>query len=158
MARAGRSAAHRTASPPVQESPDVQDLLSHFGHGDAEREAQERAQLQSRREARRRARLRHRPFRMSAACIVILGAPLSLLAGLLWMQSSAQALSWHDTKLQDQITESRFDLERTRKEIAAANASPHIASWASERHWRRATLKDFDQVTEGAAVTTVAGE
>jgi hypothetical protein len=146
--RQGRSTAGRAAARPAPESSDVEELLSHFGHGNAEHMAQERAVLQSKREARRRARLRHRPFRMSAAGVAILGAPLGLLACLLWLHSSALSLSRREAKLQDRISESRFNLERTRKEIAALNASPHIASWANARHWRRATLQDFDQVTD----------
>jgi hypothetical protein len=129
------------------EAVDVDDLLSHFGHGVAERQAQTRTELEARREARRRARLRHRPFRMSAVGTVIVSAPLVLLASLLWLKSSALTLSRHDSKLQDQISAARFELERTRKEIATVNASPHIERWASERGWRRATQKDFDRVS-----------
>jgi hypothetical protein len=141
------------------ESADVTELLSHFGHGNAERKAQARAEVEARREARRRARLRHRPFRMSAAGAVIISAPLVLLASLLWLKSSALTLSRHDTKLQDRISAARFELERTRKEIATVNASPHIERWASERGWRRATQKDFDRVSSlDARPSASAGE
>lgn len=121
---------------------EMQALLSHFGGVDAEREAELREQIK----ARRRARRRHRPFRLNAVAIVLVGAPLCLVASLLWMRSSALALSRHDAKLQDRIAAARFDLERTRKEIAALNASPHLESWAKKRGWRRATQTDFDQV------------
>lgn len=138
-----------------RQSEDVGDLLLYFGHGDAQREAKLRAQMEAQREARRRARRRHRPFRLTPAASVIIVAPLLLLASLLWLRSSALALARHDSRLQEQITTARFDLERTRKEIATVSASPHIESWAAERSWQRAAQNDFDRVP-GAEKTTAA--
>jgi hypothetical protein len=154
---AGRSVARRVGVRPAPDSADVEELLSHFGHGNAERDAREREQLLSRREARRRARLRHRPFGMSAICALFLGVPVGLLACLLWLQASAQTLQRRDSQLKDQATETRFALERTRKEIAALGASPQITSWAQQRHWRPATLQEFDQVTDYGSEGSASG-
>jgi hypothetical protein len=146
------SAESAQAAPATQE---VAELLSHFGHGGAQQDAKVREQVEVRREARRRARRHHRPFRLTLVAGVLVGAPLFLLASLLGLRSNALALSRRDAKLQDQISVARFDLERTRKEIAALNASPHIEQWAKERGWQRTTQKDFDQVP---AATQSSGE
>jgi hypothetical protein len=143
---------------PRREIDDVQELLSHFGHGNAELEAKERAQLEAKREERKRARRRHRPFRMSAPAAVITFVPLVLLASLLWLRSSSLALSRQDAKLQQQIDEARFDLQRTRKEIALLAASPQAGTWAQQRGWRVATQSDFDQVPGETATQIAAGE
>jgi hypothetical protein len=129
---------------------EVQELLSHFGHGSAAHEATVREHLNAKRVMRSRARRRHRPFQLSLTTLALSGAPLCLLASLLWLRSSALAMSRRDAKLQDQISVARFGLERTRKEIAALNASPHIEQWAKERGWQRATQKDFDEVPSAA--------
>lgn len=139
------SRAHQSthAAPDARE---VADLLSHFGHGSAEKESKVRAQMTARREVLRRARRRHRPFRLTAIAGVLGAAPLCLLACLLWLRSSALALTRQDAQLQNQISAARFELERTHKETAALNASPHIEQWAKDRKWRQATQQDFDQV------------
>ena len=150
--------APRVASRLAPNSHEVEELLSHFGHGDAARGEQVRALLESKRGERRRARLRHRPFRLTLAAAVLAGAPLFLVASLLWLRSSALAMSRSDTKVQDQINAARFSLQATRKEIAAMNASPHLEQWAKERHWQRATQKDFDQVNPNISGATEIGD
>lgn len=135
---------HRSRVAP--DSDDVQDLLSHFGHGATARESHVREQLDESRAQRRAARRRHRPFRVSATAIALSAAPLGLLASLLWLRSSSLSMARRDTQLQNQINASRFDMEHTRQEIAAMNASPHIEAWAKERKWQRANQQDFDQI------------
>lgn len=147
--RTGTRHATRIKRASTQAAPDsreVRELLSHFGHGEASLQAKARDEMQVRRDVRRRARLRHRPFRMTVAATLLGAAPLALLASLLWLRSSALAMSRQDSKLQNQINAARFELQNTRKQIAALNASPHLDEWAKERKWRRATQKDFDQV------------
>jgi hypothetical protein len=142
---------------PRREAEDVNELLSHFGHGNAELQERERAQLEAKHQERKRERRRHRPFHMSAPATVIVLVPLFLLASLLWLRSSSLALSRHDAKLQQQIEETRFDLQRTRKEIALLAASPQAGTWAQQRGWRVATQSDFDQMP-AEPLTEVAGQ
>jgi hypothetical protein len=90
---------------------------------------------------------------MTLVATALVGAPLTLLACLLWMNSSALALSRRDAALQKNIEAARFELQSTRREIAAVNASPRVEEWAKERGWHQATQQDFDDVSKVATPT-----
>ena len=130
------------------ESADLRGLLDHFSGENAARTEQKQKEVEARRTARKRDRLRHRPFRLTILATTMAGAPLAILACLLWMRSSALALSRQDAALQNKIEATRSELERTRQEIAAVNASPQVEQWAKERGWRRANQNDFDEVSK----------
>lgn len=130
------------------ETADLRGLLDHFTGENAARALQQQKEVEARRVARKRARLRHRPFRMTILASAMAGAPLALLACLLWLKSSSLALLREDADLQKRIAATRFESERTREEIAAVNASPQVEQWAKERAWRRANQNDFDDVSK----------
>lgn len=132
---------------------DWRELVEHFGDAQTSQAVAQKEEVNARREARRKARRRHRPFRMTLVASALVGAPLTLLACLLWMNSSALALSRHDAALQKNIEATRFELESTRREIAAVNASPKVEQWAKERGWHQATQQDFDDVSKTATPT-----
>jgi hypothetical protein len=133
---------------------DWRELVEHFGGAQPSSVVAEKAEVEARREARRKARRRHRPFRMTLIASALVGAPLILLACLLWMKSNALSLSRQDAVLQSQIEAARFELQSTRREIAAVNASPQVEQWAKERGWHQATQQDFDDVSKVATPTT----
>lgn len=139
---------------PVQTQEDWRGLVDHFNGQQAERVEGERLDIDARRLARRRERLRHRPFRLTFLTIALLGAPLLLLACLLSMNSNALALARADVDLQRKIESTRFDLENTRKEIAALNSSPLVEHWARSRGWQQAKPQDFDDVSRIVPVTS----
>ena len=138
------------------DSADLRGLLDHFSGENAARTEQKQKEVEARRTARKRARLSHRPFRLTVLATTMAGAPLAILACLLWMRSSALALSREDAALQNKIEATRSELERTRQEIAAVNASPQVEQWAKERGWRRANQNDFDEVSK--VMKVVPGE
>lgn len=131
---------------------DWRNLVEHFGGAEPTSAVAEKEEVDARREARRKARRRHRPFRMTLMATALVGAPLTLLACLLWMNSNALELSRRDAALQKNIEAARFELQSTRREIAAVNASPQVEQWAKERGWRQATQQDFDDVSKVATV------
>ncbi len=137
---------------------DWRNLVEHFGGAEPSRAVAEKEEINARREARRKARRRHRPFRMTLVATALVGVPLTLLACLLWMNSSALALSRRDATLQKNIEAARFELQSTRREIASVNASPQIEQWAKERGWHQATQQDFDDVTKVATTTNNEAE
>ena len=145
-ARASQSTARRSTPKSGNDTADLRGLLDHFSGESALRAHQEQQETEARRAARRRARLCHRPFRLTVFTTVMAGAPLAILACLLWMNSSALALSREDAALQNKIEATRSELEQTRREIASVNASPQVEQWAKERGWRRAGQNDFDAV------------
>ena len=140
------------SQPAVQTGEDWRGLVDHFNSRQAEHVERDRLDIDTRREQRRRERLRHRPFRLTFLTIALLGAPLLLLASLLNMNSSALALAREDEDLKDKIVETRFELQNTRKEIAALNSSPQLEHWAKSRGWQQAGPQDFDDVS--SVVTT----
>ena len=142
---AGRSTHRRDQQ---NETVDLRGLLDHFSGENAARAEHQQKEVEARRTARKRARLCHRPFRLTILATTIAGAPLIILACLLWMRSSALALSREDRALQTKIEATRSELEQTRREIAAVNASSQVEQWAIERGWRRAIQNDFDQVSK----------
>ena len=150
----GRSIpARRQADANAAETVDLSDLLEHFTGENAARTSQQQKEVEERRVARKRARLRHRPFRMTILAGAMAGAPLTLLACLLWIKSSSLALSRQESDLKNKIVAARSESERTSEEIASVNASPQVEKWAKERGWRRANPYDFDDVsTANAAV------
>ena len=150
-ARGGSSRARQEDN----DSVDLDDLLEHFTGENAARTEHQQKEVEARRLARKRARLRHRPFRMTILASAMAGAPLALLACLLWMRSSSLAYSREDADLQKQIVAARFESERTREEIAAVNASPRVELWAKQRGWRRANQNDFDDVSKVVTPNTV---
>lgn len=131
-----------------QSDEDWRNLVEHFGGDQTARAVAEKEEVEARREARRKARRRHRPFRMTLVASALVGAPLTLLACLLWMNSNALELSRRDDALQKNIEAMRFELQNTRREIAAVNASSRVEEWAKERGWHQATQQDFDDVTK----------
>lgn len=135
------------SQPAVQTEEDWRGLVDHFNGRQAEHMERERLDIDARRQQRRRERLRHRPFRLTFLTIALLGAPLLLLGCLLNMNSSALALAREDENLKDKIEETRFDLQNTRKEIAALNSSPHVEHWAKMRGWQQAKQQDIDDVS-----------
>lgn len=73
--------------------------------------------------------------------------PALLLVYLLSVNSKALTLSHQNVRMQNQMEETRYELQRIRKEIAAVNASAQVEEWARERGWRQATQQDFDDVS-----------
>lgn len=132
------------------DSADLRGLLDHFTGENAARTQHQQKEVEARRAARKRSRLRHRPFRMTVLASAMVGAPLALLACLLWMKSSSLAFSREDETLRRKIAATRSELDRTREEITAVNASPQVGQWAKERGWRRADQNDFDNVSKFA--------
>ena len=128
---------------------DLHDLLEHFTGENAARTSQQQKEVEAHRTARKRARLRHRPFRMTILASAMAGAPLALLACLLWIKSSSLEFSRQDQNLNNKINAVRSESQRTRDEIAAINASPRVEEWARERSWRRANPYEFDNVSKG---------
>lgn len=149
----GKSASAR-ARREEESSDDWRGLVEHFGGEATARVEIEEAEVETRRIARRKARLKHRPFRMTLLASAMAGAPLALLACLLWMHSSALELSRQDKALQDKIEAARFELQSTRRDIASVNASPQVEHWARERGWRQATQQDFDDVSKVVTPTS----
>lgn len=96
---------------------------------------------------RRRARAKHRPFHLSLPAVVMTAVPALLLVYLLSVNSKALTLSHQNVRMQNQMEETRYELQRIRKEIAAVNASAQVEEWARERGWRQATQQDFDDVS-----------
>ena len=143
--------ARRTAAACASEKADLSDLLEHFTGENAARTAKQQKEVEALRVARKRARLRHRPFRMTILASAMAGAPLALLACLLWIKSSSLALSRQDLDLKNKIVAARSESERTSEEIASVNASPQVKQWAKERGWRRANPYDFDDVSPANA-------
>lgn len=135
------------SQPAVQTGEDWRGLVDHFNGRQDGHVERERLDIDARREQRRRERLRHRPFRLTFLTIALLGAPLLLLGCLLNMNSSALALAREDEDLKDKIEATRFELQNTRKEIAALNSSPHVEYWAKTRGWQQAGPQDFDDVS-----------
>jgi len=150
--RARSTPAH--AQPEENETADLRGLLDHFTGENAARTAQQQNELEERRVARKRARLRHRPFRMTILASAMSGAPLALLACLLWIKSSSLAFSRDDADLKNKIAAARFESERTREEIASVNASPQVEQWAKERGWRRANQDDFDDISKAVSIAS----
>ena len=136
-----------------QSDDDWRELIEHFAGAQTSHAVAEKQEVEARRASRRKARRRHRPFRMTLVATALVGAPLSLLACLLWMKSNALALSRQDAALQTKVEAARFELESTRREIAAVNASPQVEEWAKERGWHQATQDDFDDVSKVATTT-----
>lgn len=148
---AASSTRARAASPrrqQTEEETDWRGLVDHFGGEHTAQIAIDRTEIAARQQARRHERLKHRPFRMTLLATALAGAPLALLACLLWMKSNALALSREEAELHNSIVAARFELQSTRKEIASVNASPQVEHWARERGWRQATQQDFDDVSK----------
>ncbi len=150
--------ARRQADESANDTADLSDLLEHFTGENAARTAQQQQEVESRRVARKRARLRHRPFRMTILASAIVGAPLGLLACLLWMNSNALALSREDISLKNRIAAARSESQRISEEIAAVTASPQAEQWARERGWHRASQNEFDDVATVKPPATVQSE
>lgn len=105
------------------------------------------AAAQSKRQTKKRARSKHRPFKPTGPTVVIAAVPVFLLVYLLFVNSAALALSHENMKLQNKVEDTRFELQRIRKEIAGVNASAQVEEWAKERGWSQATQQDFDDVS-----------
>ena len=146
------------SQPAVHTGEDWRGLVDHFNGRQAEHVERDRIDIDVRRQQRRRERLRHRPFRLTFLTIALLGAPLLLLGCLLNMNSSALALAREDVDLKNKIEETRFELQNTRKEIAALNSSPHVEYWAKSRGWQQAGPQDFDDVTNVVPATSNSSE
>lgn len=109
--------------------------------------AEGKVSAQPRRRTKRKARTKHRPFRLSLPTLLMAAVPASLLVYLLSVNSAALTLSHQNIRLQNQMEDTRFELQRIRKEIAAVNAAAQVEEWAQERGWRQATQQDFDDVS-----------
>lgn len=105
------------------------------------------AAAQPKRQTKKRARSKHRPFHLTWPTVVFAAVPGILLVYLLFVNSAALALSHENMRLQSKVEETRFELQRIRKEIATVNASAQVEEWAKERNWRQATQQDFDDVS-----------
>jgi len=121
-------------------------LLEHFQENTR---AVEEARHERERQVIHRAKRMHRPLRLRFSLAAISGVvTFALLVGVLWLNGLAQSAVRQARTLDTQIEQTRDEIERTQKKIAAQDSAIRIEPLAAQKGWKLAGQSDFDDVTK----------